>query len=471
MAQPDIVITGGEVVTPAGIERADVAIRGERIAAILPAGTADAAAETIDADGLLVLPGAIDPHTHIRWPLGNGETTEETVAGATEAAVVAGITTVVDFAPLERGEDVVAALDRRIAEFDGHAACDFAFHSIVSDASPRTLSAVPELVERGVASFKLYTTFDDRRIDDGEFWLLLRAIGEHGGIAAIHAENDEIVRHATERLRAEGREAIADFPDARPAVSEAEAISMVLTIAEAVDAPLYILHLTCGQGLALIRDARARGVLVATETCPHYLAFDDSVYDAPDSWRYVITPTIRGIADQAILWDALASGEINAVSSDHCAYGVAQKDLGPTFAPIPFGAPGIEERVPFLLDRGLREGRLALERLVDACSTAPARIMGLYPRKGVIAEGSDADLVLVDPEAPWSFSDASVASAYTLYGGATGAGRAVTTLLRGQVMARDGRFVGPQATGRFQRRRLDRGHLSDAIATGQPLPT
>jgi dihydropyrimidinase len=453
----DMAVTGGEVVTEQGIERLTVAVQGERILALLSPEEPVEATETVDARGMLVLPGAIDTHTHICWPF-DGETTAETVDTATRAALAGGTTTVVDFAPLARDEDEIAALERRLAAFEGASRCDFSFHSILVSAGPRTMRRIPELVDRGIASFKLYTTFDDRRIGDGEAWDLVRCIAEHGGMPVVHAENDAIINRRIDDMAREGAVALADFPASRPEIAEAQAIATFLTMAEALDAPLYVLHLTSPLGLALIRRAQAAGIPVVTETCPQYLVYADEVFDRPDAWRYVITPPPRSAQARAALWAGLADGTIGAISSDHCAYGLAQKYRGDSFAAIPFGAPGIQERLPIVFDRAVASG-LTVEQVVRAVATEPARMLGLYPRKGVIAPGSDADLVIFDPESPWRFDDDSALTGeYTIYHGLTGRGAPASTMLRGRIVTRGDEGIGDPG-GLFLPRRLDRSRL------------
>ena len=451
----DLAVTGGDVVTEQGLQQLTVAIAGERISALLEPAAPVEAARTIDARGLLVLPGAIDTHTHIWWPF-DGERTAETVERATRAALAGGTTTVVDFAPLGRDEDELTALERRNAEFAGASCVDFSFHSILVSAGERTLRRIPELVERGIATFKLYTTFDDRRIDDGEAWRLARCIADHGGMPVVHAENDAIVRRATEEAVRAGRAGVADFGASRPEAAEVGAIALFVAIAEELDAPLYVLHLTSPLGLRMIARAQAAGVPVVTETCAHYLVFDDRALGGPDGWRYVISPPLRDASASAALWNGVATGTIGGISSDHCAYATAKKRRDGGFAAIPFGAPGIAERVPVVFDRGRAAG-LTVEQIARALATQPAKMAGLYPRKGVIAPGSDADLVLFDPDRPWQFADASVPTGeYTLFDGCSGTGAPRATLLRGRMVAEEG------PSGRFVARRLERRVLTPA---------
>jgi dihydropyrimidinase len=445
----DVLITGGAVVTENGVEHVDVAVTGERISALLPTGSAGAAERVIDAGGLVVLPGGVDPHTHVHWPF-DGRRSAETVAEGTRAAITGGTTTIVDFAPpRDRHEDVLDALERRREEFDGASACDHAFHSILTSAEGSLLDRVGDLVERGTVSFKIFTAME-MGVDDAELWALLQAIAAAGGIAAIHAENDVIARRASAELEAEGRLDFADFPASRPEICEVEAISTVLTMAETLGSPVYLLHLTSARGLSLVRRAQAAGIRVVAETCSHYLEFSDDVFRLPEAWRYMLTPPIRGAEARDALWQGLADGAISTVGSDHCAYAIADKTATGRYVGIPFGAPGIHERLALLYDRGVRTGRLRLEALARAYSTAPARTLGLYPQKGTLRAGSDADVVLLDPTRPWRFTDDSPATGeYTVYSGLSGVGAPVLTMLRGRVVAENGALVSDALDGRF----------------------
>jgi dihydropyrimidinase len=287
-------------------------------------------------------------------------------------------------------------------------------------------------------------------VDDAELWALLQTIAAAGGIAAIHAENDVIARRSFAELELEGRLDFADFPASRPEICEIEAISTVLTMAETLDSPVYLLHLTSARGLSLVRRAQAAGTRVVAETCSHYLAFSDDVYGLPEAWRYVLTPPIRGAESREALWQGLADGAISTVGSDHCAYAIADKTATGRYVGIPFGAPGIHERLALLYDRGVRSGRLTLEALARAYSTAPARTLGLYPQKGTLRVGSDADVVLLDPARPWHFTDERPATGeYTVYTGQAGVGSPVMTMLRGRVVAENGALVSDALDGRF----------------------
>jgi dihydropyrimidinase len=445
----DVLITGGAVVTEDGVAQADVAVTGERISALLPPGTAGDAGRVVDAGGLIVLPGGVDPHTHVHWPF-DGRRSSESVAEGTRAAITGGTTTIVDFAPpRDRREDVLDALERRREEFDGASACDHAFHSILTSAEPSVLDRVGDMVERGTVSFKIFTAME-MGVDDAELWALLQAIAAAGGVPAIHAENDAIARRSFAELEADGRLAYADFPASRPEICEVQAISTVLTMAEMLDSPLYLLHLTSARGLSLVRRAQAAGTRVVAETCSHYLEFSDDVFRRPEAWRYMLTPPIRDAEARDALWQGLGDGAISTVGSDHCAYSVADKTATGRYVGIPFGAPGIPERLSLLYHRGVRRGRLTLEALARAYATAPARTLGLYPQKGTLRVGSDADIVLLDPDRPWRFTDERPATGeYTVYAGLTGVGSPVMTLLRGRVVAQDGAPLTDVLDGRF----------------------
>lgn len=446
----DMLIRGGEVGSSKEVKRLDVGISGEHIAALLEPGHGLTGATEIDATGKYVLPGGIDPHTHIEWPFGAENARDDFFSG-TAAAALGGTTTVIDFIPVPRGESLLAGAEHRMRLADASAVTDFSFHPILNSSSSTVMAEIPRLIRDGHASFKIYTTYAENRLDDGEQWLAIEAISRAGGLPGFHAENHELIERLTASLVAAGRTTIADFRHSRPAEAEAEAVRTVAYFARRLGSPVYIYHLSGGVALESLLEMRAGGSMVRAETCTHYLSFDDSVFAGPEPWRFVITPPIRDAASQERLWRGVAERSLSAVASDHCAYGRSHKESGfNDYTKLPAGAPGIAARMPFVWSRGVATGRISVPDFVHLTSTGPARTLGLYPRKGRIYPGSDADIVVIDPGMTWRFPTEmpEPASDYSLYGGLELSGRPVLTTVRGAVVARDGIVVGGRGSGR-----------------------
>jgi len=452
----DWVIKNGTVVTAEGTRITDVGIQGERIAAL---GSDLQGNRVIEAAGHYVFPGFIDAHVHLQMVIGDIVTGDDFATG-TVAAACGGTTTVIDFTDNCRGQDLVEWLDKRRGQADGYAAVDYALHLTLADASPNTLRQLPALARAGYASAKLYTTYDGIRLEDREFLTLLAAARDCGMLPMVHTENDHAIAYLTAQLLAQGHTAPRYHAQSRPALVEAEAANRVLILAQLVNSPLYIAHLTCRETLEAVRAARQRGQQVYAETCPQYLFLSQDDYDRPgfEGAKFVLSPPLRDKANWDVLWPALAQGELQVVSTDHCPWSYeTQKVRGrDSFARIPNGAPGIETRVPLLFSEGVGKGRLSLQRFVDVCATGPARLFGLYPRKGTIAVGSDADLVIYDPhkEVTLSYRDLHQRVDYCPYEGRTVQGYPRTVLLRGQVIVEDGQFVGRTGQGRLVPRQV-----------------
>jgi dihydropyrimidinase len=451
-------IENGTVVTAEASFAADVLIDGETIAAIEPpgAGRPEPVDRVLDATGRYVLPGGVDAHTHLDMPLDDEVRTADDFASGTVAAAMGGTTTIVDYATQERGGSLAAALDAWHARAEGRAVVDYGFHMIVSDLGPGVERELDAMVAAGVPSFKLFMAYPGRlMLDDGAIFRVLLRARENGGRVCLHAENGHVVQVLVERALAAGHIAPKYHAETRPARAEAEAIQRGAALAEIAGAPLFIVHLSSAEGLEEVERARARGVAIHAETCPQYLLLSDERYEEPAGARYVMSPPLRAASAREPLWRGLASGAIDTVATDHCPFSLADKARGDgDFSRTPNGAPGIETRMALLWDAGVRAGRLSMSRFVETVSTAPARIFGLYPRKGAIAVGSDADLVLWDPERTTTISAATHHSRvdYSPYEGRQVTGTPETVLLRGRMIVDQGRFVGDAAGGRFLRR-------------------
>jgi dihydropyrimidinase len=451
----DLVISHGLLVAAEAAVPADLGISGGKISAI---GTSLRGRETIDASGMLVLPGAVDEHVHLQMPVGEFASSDDFGTG-TVAAACGGTTTVIDFVEPVPGEPLVQALASRRAEAEAKVAIDYGLHMTLARADDVTLSQIPASMAAGAASFKLYMAYEGLRLDDGGLLRALAALREHGGRALIHAENHHAIAYLTAQALAQGCTGPENHPRTRPDYMEAEAIHRLLALAHVTNTPLVLAHLSCALGLDAVRVARARGQTVWVETCPQYLLLDESEYQRPgfEGAKFVMAPPPRTGADRAALWAGLSSGEVNTVATDHCPFFYeTQKIRGrDDFSRIPGGAPGIETRLPLLYTYGVQTGRLTLHRWVDVCCTEPARRFGLAPRKGTLSIGADADVVIFDPErrVTLSFKTLHQNVDYCPYEGWEVQGYPVTVLSRGEIIVQDGQFIGTAGRGQFLRTR------------------
>jgi dihydropyrimidinase len=447
----DLVIANGTLVTAEATMQADLGIRSGQITAV---GKRLVGLETIDATGMLVLPGAIDEHVHLQMPVGEFTSSDDFHTG-TVAAACGGTTTVIDFAEPKPGQSLIESLAERRAEADGKVVVDYGLHMTLAHADDETLAQVPQSLEAGTASFKLYMTYEGLRLDDGGLLRALSALREHGGRVLVHAENHHAIAYLTAQALAEGRTGPENHPLTRPAIMEAEAIHRLLALAHVSGTPLVLAHLSCALGLAEVWGARARGQVVWVETCPQYLLLDEKEYRRPgfEGAKFVMAPPPRTERDRNALWAGLAAGEVDTVATDHCPFFYAtQKTRGrDDFSRIPGGAPGVETRLALLYIHGVRAGRLTLERWVEVCCTGPARRFGLAPRKGTLSIGADADVVIFDPEhrVTLSYKTLHQNVDYCPYEGWELQGYPRTVLSRGEVIVRDGEFVGAAGRGRF----------------------
>jgi dihydropyrimidinase len=447
-------IRNGTIVNADGRRAADVLVDGERIAEVGP-GLAGAD-RVVDASGRFVLPGGVDVHTHLDAPMGAIRTADDFETG-TIAAACGGTTTVVDYATQEKGGSLAGAVEEWRARAEGRAVVDFGFHVCISDLRPDVEAEMEALVRAGVPSFKVFMAYPGRlMLDDGEIFRVLRRAASIGGLVCLHAENGHVIDVLAREAVASGRTAPRFHALTRPREVEAEAVQRGVALAELAGAPLFVVHVSTGGAAGHIAAARRRGLPVYGETCPQYLLLSDAAYDAPDAEaaKYVMSPPLRPAAEAEALWEGLASGSLDVVATDHCPFTLAQKAGGRDFTAIPNGAPGIEPRLALLYDAGVAAGRLSLERFVETTSTAPARLFGLHPRKGAIAPGADADIVLFDPSATTAISAAThhMRVDYNPYEGRTVRGAIALVLARGEAVVEGGRFVGTPGRGRFLKR-------------------
>ena len=439
-----VLLRGGTVVSAAGSREADVLIEGEKIAAV-GAQLPEAGAQVVDVRGKLLFPGFIDAHTHFDLDVCNTTTADNFDTG-TQSAIHGGTTMVIDFACPNKGETLQYGLDLWHKKADGRASCDYAFHMTIDDWNEGIKNEIPAMFAAGIPSFKMYMTYPAMMIGDQDLFYALQELKKYGGIAGVHCENAGVIDALIAEHKAAGKTAPSSHPACRPNPLEAEAVAHLLRIAEVADVPVVIVHLSTKEALLEVMHARERGQRVYVETCPHYLLLDDSVYlqeDYSAAARFVCAPPMRKREDQQALWKALANGTIQTISTDHCSFTLQQKDAGRgDFTKIPGGLPGVETRGELLYTAGVAAGRITKEQMCALLSENPARLYGAYPRKGVIAPGSDADLVVYDPEADTTITAAAQHSAagYTPYEGFRTKGSIAQVYLRGTLAVDHGRL-------------------------------
>jgi dihydropyrimidinase len=449
-------IKNGTVVTATDSWRGDIFIDDETITQ-LGVSIDRQADQVIDASGRLVIPGGIDVHTHMDLPFGGTVSSDDFETG-TIAAAHGGTTTIVDFAVQDRGQSMRKAWETWMAKAEGKAAIDYGFHMIMREFTPELGREMKDMVGEGVTSFKLFMAYPGVfMMDDGGIFRAMQRSGEVGATICMHAENggviDVLVQQALARKQTEPKyHAIT-----RPARAEAEATHRAIAMAEMANVPVYIVHLSAAEALAMVTEARDRGLPAYAETCPQYLFLDYTNYEEPDfgGSKYVMSPPLRAREKQDELWRGLAGDDLQIVSTDHCPFCIKEKELGlDDFSKIPNGAPGVETRLSLLHDGGVRTGRISLHRWVQICSTAPAKMFGMFPKKGTIAPGSDADIVIWNPEAELTLSHKTLHMRcdYNPYEGRTVVGAAEVVLSRGRVVVDKGTFKGKPGSGRYLRR-------------------
>jgi dihydropyrimidinase len=449
-------IRNGRIVTAVDDYKADILIAGE-VVSVIGAKLEMEADRVIDAAGKLVIPGGIDPHTHMELPFGGTESSDDFRTG-TIAAAFGGTTTIIDFAVQYKGQSLTEGLDRWHAKAEGKTAIDYGFHLITTDLEDERVPEMHKLMDEGVTSFKLFMAYPGVfLVDDATIYRAMVAAGERGGLICMHAENGVVINEIIKRALAEGRTAPKYHALTRPTIAEAEGVHRAIAIAEMAESPVYIVHLSCADALNQVRQARDRGVPAFAETCPQYLFLSYDNYEEPgfEGAKYVMTPPLREKWNQAELWKGLRMDDLQVISTDHCPFCMKeQKELGrDDFSKIPNGAPGVEHRVP-LIYNGVVENRLSLNRFVELTSTAAAKMFGLFPRKGTIAVGSDADIVIFDPEKQQTISASThhMNVDYSAYEGKTIRGVVETVLSRGRVVIENGEYKGKPGDGRFLKR-------------------
>src|ERR1700719_2533991 len=456
----DTVITNGNVVTATDTCRADVAIENGRVVALGSALPRENAKKIIDAAGKYVFPGGIDVHTHLDMPFG-GTTSADDFETGRRAAAFGGTTPLIDFAIQYKGQTLRTAFDAWMQKASGKAVCDYAFHCIITELADAQLDEMNALTREGVTSFKLFMAYPGVfMLDDASIFKALRATSKNGGLVCMHAENGGAIDVIVQQALAEGKKAPKYHALTRPTTAEAEAVSRAIALAEMAGAPLYIVHLSCNEALEKVREARDRGLPVYAETCPQYLYLSLENMDVPDfeGAKYVFTPPLREKWHQEKLWNGLKSDHLQVVSTDHCPFCFKeQKEMGKDdFTKIPNGGPGVEHRMSLIYSGGVASGRFSANRFVELVSTTPAKLFGLYPRKGTIGIGSDADLVIFDPARQHTISAKThhMRVDYSMFEGIQVTGLPDVVLSRGRVVVEGDKFLGRAGAGEFLKRSL-----------------
>jgi dihydropyrimidinase len=445
----NVIIKNGTIITATDTYKADLGIQDGKVV-MISRNLEFTGAQVIDATEKYILPGAIDAHVHLQTSVGAFISADSYESG-TRAAACGGVTTVFDFAVQGKGQGLVEAVAERVKIFKPQACIDFAFHTAITDLTPAVLDEFAQSVEYGVPSFKLYMVYKDLMVDDGVLAEALEKSKEIGALIAVHAENPSLIERRSARLLTEGKTSAWHHYESRPEFVESEAVKRAIHLAKAFNAPLYIVHLACKEGLDEVTKARDEGYEIFAETCPQYLNFTNEVYKRADGRNFVCSPPIKGQVSQDALWKGLKRGDILTVATDHCPFQSFEKDYGKDdFTKIPNGCMGIENLYPYMLSAA-NQGRISFNKAVEVCATNVAKIFGCAPEKGTIAIGSDADIVIYDPKLKVVISKENMHSQvdYTIWEGVELSGYPLMTFSRGKLIFQKGQFVGESGWGKF----------------------
>ncbi len=448
-------LKNGTLVSGERTEKKDILIEGEKIVKIAPHIEEEGAEET-NVEGKLLFPGFIDGHTHFDLEVAGTVTADDFETG-TKAAILGGTTFVIDFASQDKGGHTLKeGLDKWHKKADGKCSCDYSFHMSIVEWNEETEKEIQDMIEEGITSFKLYMTYPAMMVEDRDLYKILKKLNECGCFAGVHCENAGVIDALIEEAKKEGRLGPENHPLVRPDTMEAEAVHRLLVIAKEAGAPVMVVHLTNKKAYEEIVKARENGQTVFAETCPQYLLLDDSAYSKPDFGGavYVCAPPLRKKEDQDCLWKALANGQIQTVATDQCSFTLEQKAMGKDdFTKIPGGLPGVQTRGTLLYTYGVREGKITVEQMCRLLSENPAKLYGVYPRKGALLEGSDGDIVVFDPEKESVISakthayntDNNPFEGFALHGDID------KVFLRGNLVVKDGAVV-KEKTGKYMKR-------------------
>ncbi len=446
-----LLIKNGTLVTHSTTQKADILVSGEKIKKIadkianLPNTKTD---EIIDASGLLVFPGFIDAHTHMELPLLTTTSSDDFTTGSI-AALAGGTTTIIDFANQKKGDSLENTLKLWLNKAENKTFCDYAFHVSITELTETTFSEVKNLKNKyGVNSFKTFMAYDNMMLTDVQLQSIMEMVKKIGGIVTVHAEDGKTISSLIKNNLSKKNTAPRYHPLSRPACVEEDAIIRLITLVEKTMCPTYIVHLSSGDGLRQIMAAKKRGLPIYAETCPQYLTLDDSEYfehDFYEAAKYVLSPPLRKDQDQIALWKGLKDGIIDVLATDHCPFNMTQKELGiDDFSKIPNGLPGVENRIEVSYSEGVLKNKISLQKFVEINALNPAKIFGLYPKKGTLDIGSDADIVLFDPTKKHTLTAKNLKTRcdYSPYEGLEVTGKVITTILRGNVMIHNLKFIG-----------------------------
>lgn len=441
----DTLIQDGIIITPQGSKKGDIRIRGEQIVEIgehlEPKGE-----QVISAEGKYLFPGFIDTHTHFDLDAGTFHTADDFETG-TKAAIAGGTTVILDFTTQEKGETLMEALENWHRLADGKCSCDYGFHMSITDWNEDVCKELPKMTREGVTSYKLYMAYDNLKVSDGEIFEILREVDKEGGIIGVHCENGELIKELAGALKAKGELEPSAHPKSRPTETEAEAVYRLLTIAKLAGTSVNIVHLSTKRSMEIVEQARAEGQKVYVESCPQYFVMDDSKYELPDfeSAKYVLSPPLRSREDMEYLWKALREDKINTMGTDHCSFHFkVQKERGKKdFTLIPNGLPGVEHRPVLLYEHGVNTGKITKEQMCRVLAENPAKLFGMYPRKGTLQVGSDADIVIWDPNLTDIISAENQIQNvdHTPYEGMRIKGKPTKVFLRGTLVFADGQIT------------------------------
>ncbi|MEW4431650.1 dihydropyrimidinase [Paenibacillus pabuli] len=452
-------IQHGVLVTAADTFEADILIENGKITQIGMGMVADDRTEIVDASGCYVIPGGIDPHTHLDMPFG-GTVTADDFATGTAAAAFGGTTTILDFCLTQKGKPLTESLKEWHAKAKGKAAIDYGFHLMIGEMNDKVLEELPQVIEEeGVSSFKVFMAYKNQfQADDGILYQTLQKAKEYGALVMVHAENGDVIDLLVRQALAEGRTEPIHHALTRPSILEGEATGRAARLAALADSQLYVVHVTCAEAVEQIARMRDMGYRIWGETCPQYLTLDQSIMDQPDfeGAKYVWSPPLREASHQEVLWNALKSGQLHTIGSDHCSFNFkGQKDLGKNdFSKIPNGGPVIEDRLSILYSEGVAKGRISLNQWVDLCSTRASKLFGMFPQKGTLAVGTDADIVIFDPSISREISASThhMNVDYSAFEGMQVQGCPVTVLCRGEYVIKDRQFAGSAGSGQYVKR-------------------
>lgn len=435
-----IIMRGAHIYAPEDLGIGDIAVSNGKIAAVGP-NLPGVAEKEIDASGLLAIPGILETHAHMLLPFGGTQTMNDFYDG-TRAGAYGGVTTLIDFADQIKGGSILKAKESRVELAKHQCVTDFSFHCTLTDITEETLQAIPVLIKEGFTSFKFYTAYEagGLRVPYGDMEKAFRVIARHGGIATVHAEDENIINAATERLKQQGKTSCRYFLESRSAESEQSAIRTLISLAHKTGVKLLIRHVSSAGGAAMIESAQKEGLEVYGETCPHYLYFDESVYEKDNAADYIVNPPIRTAADREGLWRVLSGDTVFTIGTDDCAFYRRQKRIADDFRAIPGGIPGIESRLVLLYEMGVYSGKISVERLSEMTAANPAKLYGLWPQKGTLHTGSDADIVLLNPNQDYILQADMLheKTDYTPFEGVRLHSKVEKTIFRGNILV-DGR--------------------------------